>query len=354
VWRGWHFIDLHTPKTESEKDAWEVWDDFWLTHGRFIDSIRKVFFSDKVNQYIKLRDTFAAKLLLRKSIVCDTDNIYVFMYNFRPNLRYFQSSHAQKMISQNANLVYLFGDSVKYLTAPVFKNNGETKQVFDAISVFPSILSYCYSDCEQLGYQYMPLAYPSASNLPVKHNPEYDFSLFQNIRCVRKPGTEFYDPEYDFDSNNRVVLTKKLIETANCNDAKFLHHSDSDFNVFDEWNNVESDTIKDNFLARVGDANCVVAFTQFGENYLSYTVFQGFYYGRKILTDAVCVKMLKCYDERWVKVVESPDEIDDKLIEWMKKREDVQYSNVSELSMEHDAELIRGIVRKRRVELSIA
>ncbi|MDR1862274.1 MAG: hypothetical protein LBQ41_04605 [Candidatus Ancillula sp.] len=98
-----------------------------------------------------------------------------------------------------------------------------------------------------------------------------------------------------------------------------------------------------NYRVRAVEINCAVSFTKLGDDYLTITQPEAIANNKKILTDAQCIKKLKCYDPRWIKVVNSPEEITEEVVEWMMTKENVQYENTQELYLDGWSDKVREL-----------
>jgi hypothetical protein len=284
----------------------------------------------KIGQKGKIKNAIAQRLIIKfgshlfgKGYV----NIYINGFdadNFDLLKTPLVSKKLQKQANQN-KAVYYYRDVINNIKkAETFRS----KCLTDIIA-FSKIFSYNKNDCERYGFVYLPFACYQERRRPVSAMPEHVFSLLQRIT-----GLEKY----------RVDMTYELLKEANKQNIAFAHSSIVDKNfgadkkvdyIIDN-NNIHNDDNFDfnsDFAFRVGNNNCVVVFTQFGEDYLSSGVFEAFLYGRKIITNAKSVQDLPCYNAKFVKIVDSEKDITPELLKWAAKIEKVKYQNTGCLSL---------------------
>lgn len=77
-----------------------------------------------------------------------------------------------------------------------------------------------------------------------------------------------------------------------------------------------------NMIQELKKSNCILEILTEGQSGASLRYFEAICYNKKLLTDNKNVVNLPFYDPRYIKVFENPEDID---IEWVKKREEINY-----------------------------
>jgi hypothetical protein len=301
-------------------EHWMIQTFFKSEGGRF----RKCLFSRAVNERIELRNSFLANLELKtRSILPDmlksTDKHYVFpsgeiLWNGSMYRSKYTIKTVEKLIDQ--------GRATLYLTDPVsfFVNNNT--ELVPWLSKFKNILTYSKSDAQQYGFKLLPFGYFEDKDYgfrqQISESPTKDFGLLQFVG----------------DDAFRRAMTAKLISTASETNLDFNFSSGGDAQ-FKHLENYVSRGYANDFRARCGDVNCMVMFSAHHANYLSGSCLESLTFGRKLLTTSKLIQDLPCYDDRFIKVIESPDDITEDVLDWMKAREDVQFDNLECISVPH-------------------
>jgi hypothetical protein len=309
--------------------------DFWRTHNIFIDILRKVIFSSKVNNYINLRDSLLAKILLKNSIIADATKIYV--WNNVTYFKQFLAGLSKWVIPyiQSPNQVFAFIDPIK--TTLIHSNPQTQTRMRELLQTWKSVASYDQYDCDKYGFTFYFANYdppPHAYN-EINDIPSRDFSLFQSI-YPDSPREKYTDKLFEL--NDSIPETERLTYYFSCAYPKYA-----------DRNNLPSPGYGEQIVKyQVGDVNCCVQFRMVEESdYLSIAHLSALHFNRKILTDAQTIKKLKCYDPRWIKVLDSPDDLTPEVLEWMKKREDVRYENLDEIGPKGFLDRIVEICRQQ-------
>ncbi|MDR1862275.1 MAG: hypothetical protein LBQ41_04610 [Candidatus Ancillula sp.] len=155
--------------------------DFWATHGKLRNLVRKIVFNNEVNAKINLRDSILAKYLLRKSVIHQNnidprDPITIFYtYQIYQDLHFFLSKHVQKMLSEGKNVLF-FTDSVAW-------HKGQKMQTaLNIFQKFPHALTYSDTEAKEYGLQYLHF---NKNNRPPNINEaeKIEFRDFSLLQC---------------------------------------------------------------------------------------------------------------------------------------------------------------------------
>ncbi|MDR1861473.1 MAG: hypothetical protein LBQ41_00360 [Candidatus Ancillula sp.] len=322
------------PDLEEDRIKLHIIEDVWLTHGFFVDKLRKLIFSRtlnlKTNGY--LRDSFLAKMLLRQSTFADAEHIYLYFANsLIKQVPVFFSKHIL-LYTSRINQMFFFGDSYEVMILHSPHNSLGFERAREILSSLKYIFSYNIGECKELGYRYYGGyhvlkqverdAIKNANN-PSNSKSRRDFCLFQSGST---PGTA------KFDIPNAIL--KQNLKRSQSERLTYFFQSGGDL---EQYNNVElsENYIQENMLKK-NQSNCIISFVGGTEKsqYMPASGLQAIIYNKKLLTNSQLLKNLKCYDPRWIKVIEDPSQVDDALLDWMKKVEDVHYENTEEVRVD--------------------
>lgn len=253
----------------------------------------------------------------------DDDTCYIFSHASATKVGK-RILHRLKQSGRNVHLVLLLIDSFNAHTVTLFRAWRAIKKI-----QWDLILSYDIEDCKKYGFTYLGYTYCSRKNgIIPSGNESYIYFVGEN-----KPGDNLYD---------LVSGVFKYLNTAKIK-ARFI--------VVDSFKkhvscNTEQLIFKekyipyDDVLSDVLSSNCILEILQAGQQQQSARYFEAICYNKKLLTNNPHIVELPFYDSRYMKYFSKPDDID---VEWVKRKENIDYNYRGEFSSAKIIEQIEKI-----------
>lgn len=227
---------------------------------------------------------------------------------------------------KNVKLVLLLLDS---LQAHSIHLQGIRSDIFEFS--WDLIMSFELSDCQQYGFIHSGMAYYSKLDIAqskVKNDLYYVGAERGNDgrRLIIKEISKrilSYGGAVDFN-----MVTTKRLERLN----PFYNH------VKDEIKYRNHSISYEDVIKGVLNSNCILEVLQEGQEAQTLRYFEAVCYNKKLLTNNQNISQLPFYDERYMRCFSSVEDID---IEWLKRREPIDYGYKGEFSPIHLLEKIK-------------
>lgn len=212
-----------------------------------------------------------------------------------------------------------YGNQVMFVLTLYDSMNASSPSLIDAkryIMQTPWNLIYTYDieDAKQygwrwLGYSYFSSYFPHNVNSNMQTDA-YFIGAFkggreQLILDVAKE-MQLHDVNYKFD----ILSKEKHISTKN---VKF-------HNKYIKYHRIQP---------FISNTNCIIEILQQNQHCQSYRFFEAVYYNKKLITNNHNIINYPFYDQRHMKIFDTPDQID---YDWIKEKENIQYGYQNEFS----------------------
>lgn len=240
----------------------------------------------------------------------------------------YESQHTYHMIMPTTSISKF---TVKYLKC--FKNQHKNVRLYALVTdsmhassphmnlvreklfsdVWDRVLTYDKYDAEEYGFTWFGYTYYSS----------YDFVESDPI------ASDIYYVGYDKGGRSRIVLDVYQIILSGGGTARFDVVSDKPEDPVSGLTYLYRKISYPQVIARVKSTNCILEILQNNQRAQSLRFFEAVVYNKKLLTNNPGITELPYYDERFMKVFSTVDEID---IEWLRKRENIDYGYNGEFS----------------------
>ncbi len=230
---------------------------------------------------------------------------------------------------KNVKLALILMDTVK-VNSPA----GEIIEKYRNNKIWDYIFTFDLEDSKKYGYYYLNEHYypwyviEEAEKADKIETDAYFLGALKHGRT-----TEIVDLYKKFRENN-VNVRFDVVE----NQGRTLDYSDQGFNMLQKKKSYQD------VLKEVQKTNCIIEFVQKGQKSQTLRYFESVCFNKKLLTNNPNVKNLKFYNEKYMKIFNTFDDID---FEWVKKREDIDYKYNGEFSSLHFIEELDKLQNKR-------
>ena len=291
-----------------------------------LNLLSKIHYSRKINRLVHLPFHFSCSKFWRyfkkKYNKKDTD---YFIVIFNGAYRDFEECVWNGMNKRkNVHLFLVLIDSLGVKT----KTAGIIKRMMEKVK-WEKIFSYDKSDAIKYGLDYLDEMYYSDKRKDQDEDVKYDTYFIGRL----KPGRQ----------KQINVLFEFLKGKGLKNDFEiWLPSEDSkhyDKNALIQGvNYFKKSKTYDEVLREVQRANCIIELMQVGQQAPSLRYFEAVVFNKKLLTNNKNVINLNYYDPKYIKIFEKPEDID---VEWLKKRDKVDYDYRGEFSPRYLVDKIR-------------
>lgn len=288
---------------------------------KFVDFFRRLHHSYKINHIIDLpyKDIWYKGLLKliddNTCIMFDTGALSMVSCEFLKEIR--QAS-----------------DSVKMVVIAMDSLHGASNHIYAALPnllefKWDAILSYDENDCKEYGFQ--PLGQGVYSKLSGISPKDYESDIYYVGRDKAGRNAEVFHLYKELKSAGVVtdfnlVSAKRIKEDS----QKGIRYSRKDIPYEDVVRGVLS-------------TNCILEIAAKGQHVQTARYYEAVCYNKKLLTNNFAVKKLSFYDERYIRCFNSIEDID---MEWIKKKEPLDYHYNGEFSPIHIIKKLEKIFSK--------
>lgn len=277
-------------------------------HSKLLNVIRRVHCSRKVNHIISLpfKNIWNYPLLQiledNTCVIFDTGALSMLPTSFL---------HKVKDYKKNVKMVLLIVDSLHAHSPHLeFAKKGIFNFNWDLI------LSFDKYDCKEFGFTYLGETY---------------YSMNKEIRVDKVKNDIYYIGSSKGGREKKVMdIYRKLGNAGIVCDFNIADNrkrkNQKGLTFYNKW--ISYDEVLKGMLA----SNCILEILQDGQNTQSIRYFEAVCYNKKLLTNNPNIKKLSFYDPRYMKYFSSPSDID---IDWVRKRENINYNYADEFSPVH-------------------
>ena len=196
------------------------------------------------------------------------------------------------------------------------------------------IFSYDYEDCKKYGFNYLDECYYSKHEINLKYNSSEKYDAY--FIGALKPGRTHETIElFEYLTNNNVKTKFDIVK----NDKRTISYNDKNFNILNKRKPYQY------ILDSIQNTNCIIEFLQKEQNTQSLRYFEAVCFNKKLLTNNKNAKRLSFYNEKYIKIFDKLEDID---IEWLQRKETVDYGYKNEFSPIHLLEKIERLERKNK------
>lgn len=290
------------------------------TFGELVDNDKVEYFKGHYNYkllplpfrflaYLLTTETLIKRFKIPKFIVkYFSKYLYLNDYNFEKGIKYIIL--VSELATRNTNDLEVFNKKTQgYLKVCYFfdtvVNYSNTKDLIDMWE-FDKVLSFSKKDSEKFNFIFYPTP---ISKVKIIDNPYYDLSYVGEYKPIR----EKYISKFKYYIGNDdfyVFIPKSRLSTEYS--KKWKKHS--------EYMDIVS---KSNCLLEIGRTNDLAPTLRF---------YEAIIYNKKLITNLNSVKKMPYYNPKYVKVIETVENINPALIKWINKKEDVDYGYRGEFS----------------------
>ena len=191
------------------------------------------------------------------------------------------------------------------------------------------VFTYDPNDVEKYNFKYLGEHYYSKPEIEIQKNEEPSIDAYY-IGAL-KPGRVQETVElYEYLQGKGVKAKFDVVK----NDGKTLEYQQENFQVFEKRQPYSY------ALNQIQDTNCIIEILQKGQKAQTLKYFEAVCFNKKLLTNNQNVKTLSFYDEKYIKIFNTLEDID---IEWVKKKEPVDYGYRDEFSPMCIIENLKGM-----------
>lgn len=275
-----------------------------------LKAIRKIHLNEKINKIINLPFKYIWYDL--NKIKFNNEDEYFLLITPDTFFIYDKSIFNKLNKRKNIHLIFLIFDSIEAKT-PICKKIKENLEAIDWDYAF----TFDYEESIKYNIDYLDEAYYSKPEIADIEGIENTDAYYLG---ALKPGRE--------------DLTIKLFQKLYNNDVK------SKFDLF-RYNGIEKSIENDcvnymetrkpyrEFLPDICKTNCIIEILQEGQKGQTLRYFEAVCFNKKLLTNNNNIKNLKFYNEKYMKVYNDLNDID---INWIKKKENIDYGYNNEFS----------------------
>lgn len=201
-------------------------------------------------------------------------------------------------------------------------HGGHMRWVRSRIKEFPwdMCLSYDIRDCQEFGFCYMG---SNIYSFDENCQPSNNYSDIYFIGRNKSGRNDYVKKIYHYLTGKGVKCNFHLLDTK-LNAYKYIGKTLPGL-TYHLFNQEKYDKV----LADVLSANCILEIVQKGQKSQTARYYEAVCANKKLLTNNMYIKELSFYDERYMKVFDSIDDID---VNWIKQKVDFNYGYNGEFS----------------------
>lgn len=219
-----------------------------------------------------------------------------------------------KKKNNNIRLILILINSLNAKSAGMIEmKNIINKVKWDDIRTFDPV------DAKVNNYTYLGMTYYSKKQLSTKSTEKSDAYFVGGLKGERE---ENIFKTYEKLRNNNVNINFDIMVTGlkKLKKKKF----ENEINYYsNKWVPYEK------ILENINNTNCIIEILQEGQSGPSLRYFEAVCYNKKLLTNNKYIKQFPFYNEKYMKIFNYENEID---IEWIKRKEDINYKYNFEFS----------------------
>lgn len=298
---------------------------FCLNHphnSKWLNLLKRIHHSYKLNHIIELpfkeiwdRDLFS-RIDSDTCVIFDTGALSMVSTKFLTHIR---------KINKHVKMVVVAMDSV----------HGASKHIRKAIPnllgfQWDAILSYNKNDCHEYGFQFLGQGV---------------YSKLDDVSPNKQKSDVYYVGRDKAGRNQEVFgLYKKFKESGVVTDFHLVSPQKKKNLLEQEGIKFSREDIPyENVISKVLSTNCILEVVAKGQFAQTARYYEAVCYNKKLLTNNFAVKELPFYDPHYIKCFKTVDDID---LEWLKKRETINYHYNGEFSPVHVLEKLDMILKK--------
>lgn len=310
VWPyGW--FDEYMYKDLLQKNLIESYELNRPCKSNLLNFVRRVHQSGKINSFLHIpfQSIWYSSLLQKISdntcVIFDTGALAYLDFDFLYKIR---------NKANNVKMVLVCADSLHGPSAHLVKALPKILNF-----QWDQIWSYDVNDCKEFGFIYL------GKNI---------YSKISGIMPGERESDLYYVGRNKAGRNNAVLqMYKKFINTGllinfNLVDTK-KNLKDIEYKAYPEINFSTSDIPYEKIVSDILSTNCILEIVVGGQKTQTARYYEAVCYNKKLLTNNMSVKELEFYDSRYIRCFDSVDDID---IEWIKKKENIDYHYNGEFS----------------------
>lgn len=274
-------------------------------NGTMKKRLARLFFSDTLNRKIKLpfKKLFYNQVILEIKQFSNNDdvNILIFDHNkFGGNISFIKKLRKQKKVK---NIIYIFTNIAKFTAAYEYGYIDDLNDWYDVVFAFD------LEDAKKYNFSYSPLIYDA--------DESYNKQLKES-----KDDLVFYVGQAKDRLSGLLSCFEKLKKLGIKTDFHIANVSENDIKYADEITYNKFMTY-DQAVDSIQKATCLIDVIQGDSTGLTIKTCEAVCYDKKLITTNVHVKEYPFYDPRYIRVIESEDDIDEA---FFKENTDVHYS----------------------------
>ncbi len=294
----------------------------------FLKIISKIHLSEKLHKFIHFpfREIWFTNLSKMK---IEKDKNYVIMVQAVVFWKIPFSMIAKYAKYKNVKLVLILMDSIG-VKSPA----GEIIEVMRKKPIWDYIFTFDLGDANKYGYYYLNEHYYPMPKVEKVDDITTDAYLIAALKDGRN--VEMVDL-YERFIKNGVNVWFDVVE----NQGRTLDYSNKSFNMLKKKKTYEE------VLKEVVKTNCIIEFLQKGQEAQTLRYFEAVCFNKKLLTNNPNVKNLKFYNENYMKVFNTFDDID---FDWVKTKENIDYHYNGEFSPIYFMKELQKIEQEHEIE----
>ena len=239
----------------------------------------------------------------------DDDSVYLFSSEA---LEYFTQKQLNDIeLRRNSKFVLILLDSLNASSAHIRKI-----RPFIQSFRWDAVLSFDKDDCAEYGFKWLGYSYYSKHKCDSISAPQSDIYYIGRIHGQDRR-EELVKKIYYKCINNKVVCDFNIVRSKKNQEVLAGLH--------ERKRAVPYSTIIDS----ISKTNCILEILQKGQNHQTLRYFEAICYNKKLVTNNHNTIHLPYYDERYIKIINSEDDLD---VEWIKKKEIVDYGYKGDFS----------------------
>lgn len=273
--------------------------------GLMKEKLSKIVFSRKLNKYIDIpfKHLFYNQIInqIRKFSKEKQINILIFDHNkFGGEAEFINLLKSEKAIE---SICYIFTNIVKYSAANEYGYLDKLNDWYDVVFAFDP------EDAKKYGFSYSPLIYDADSNYKREEKESKDALVFY----VGQAKDRLHGLLSCFEKLKKLGI-KTDFHIANVKEEDIKYPDEIIYNKFMTY---------EECVDSIQKATCLIDVIQGESNGLTIKTCEAVCYDKKLITTNKHVVEYPFYDPRYIRVVESPDDIDES---FFTENKDVHYS----------------------------
>ena len=218
-----------------------------------------------------------------------------------------------RQLNPNLKIILYLINSIE-AQSPIMKGVRPKINKFD----WDRIYTFDKEDAQKYGYDYLGFCYYSSHHIPVIKEVINDAYFVGGLKGERE--NTIYDI-YNFLTSKNVSCLFDLMPFGDTNPTPL-----PGANFYHGWKPY------DEILKKVEESNCIIEICQKGQHGATLRYFEAVTMNKKLLTNNKNIANFPFYNPKWMKIFSSVDDID---VEWVKKREPIDYNYHGEFSPTH-------------------